>query len=149
MHKVAQQRGVTFLELIIIMGVFSVLVGIGIPSYQGMRRNITLKNAALELVDTLRTAQHRAVTSQDGTKHGVYVQDTEAILFGGDTYMTRTYEVHNPFPSGIQLDPVGSPPIEVNFDHLTGATSATTITIGVAGTLKVITITASGSVSVS
>ncbi|OGY46173.1 MAG: hypothetical protein A3J62_03580 [Candidatus Buchananbacteria bacterium RIFCSPHIGHO2_02_FULL_38_8] len=138
--------GFTLLEVLVVMTIVFVLFGIGLPLYNSVRENIALKNYSYEIVNALRLAQNRAITSQDGTNHGVYFYNKDYVLFGNQwsspTY-TKPYHINN----GIQItNGVGS---EIIFNRLDGTTNDQLIVITASnGNQRTIKIESTGSISI-
>lgn len=135
------QRGVTFLELIVVMGVFSLLVGISVTVYQGMRKNVVLQNTALEVVDALRTAQTLARTSQDNRNHTVQLETDKYGLYYNSAYVRQqAYGLGVSSAGGVQA---------ITFTRLTGETTSpeTVVLDGPGGRTKTITIAVNGAIT--
>lgn len=58
----AAMRGFTLAELMIVVAVFAVLVGAGLPSYNQFVRNQRVKNASFDVFSSLVLARSEAIT---------------------------------------------------------------------------------------
>lgn len=62
-QDVRSDRGFTLLELLVVIGIISLLMGLGVAGYMGLRRNLEGEGALSGLESTLRTARHTALFS--------------------------------------------------------------------------------------
>lgn len=121
------------MEIIIVISIFGLLVTLSLPTYNSIKDNIALKNDGNELVNTLRLAQGKSINSFDGARHGVYLNNSEYILYSGD-WPTPLSQVKFAFKNGVEvLSGVGT---AIAFDRLTGEAVAATIVIGTSDEAK-------------
>jgi len=59
-----EQKGFTFLELLIIVGIIIILVGITIPAFKDFKPDLQLSGVVRELATDIRYAQQLTVTEQ-------------------------------------------------------------------------------------
>ncbi len=134
------------IELIVVIGIFTSLLFISIPSYLTIRENVALKNESFEITSALRKAQNDAIVSKSGKKHGV--------RFAADGMSFSVFEESGPtivehrFVKGIKIyEGAGT---EVVFNRLTGQTASATITVGLSsGKQKDIMIDETGKILVN
>ena len=61
--KPMNKKGVTLVELIVVMVIIGVLAGVFAPNIAGWLPNLRLRSAARDIVSTMRTAQMKAVST--------------------------------------------------------------------------------------
>lgn len=117
-------KGFTSIELMAVIGIITILAAIGIPSYQTVRKNIVLNNYANEIVSTLRTAQNRSLSAQDGTAHGIFFEAGQYTIYGDD-WSTPTYKNSFSLNNGIEI--LQGVNAHVVFDRLLGTTNSNVV----------------------
>ncbi len=136
-YEVATKRGVTLLELVIVMAILGVLTATVVPSFLSFRRNSILNTETLQIVTLINKARLSSMSSKGDQQYGIHFEATKVVLFQGITYSeaASTNEVHV-FNAALRLSPItvnggGSSTV---FQKITGATyqNATT-TLGVIG----------------
>ena len=55
--------GVTFIELLVVMAIIAILTAIALPMYSHWRDNLEFRQAARDVVSTLREAKNRAIST--------------------------------------------------------------------------------------
>ena len=145
--RIQYRRGFTLLELLVVIGSMAVLAAIGIPTFQVMRKNVMLSSQAQEIVSTLRVAQTRSITSQDGTPHGVYF-DTNSYALYGDDWAAPAYSKTTDLQNGVEI--LQGSGTELTFGRLTGnASSSLTVVVGYdGGKQKTITVEPVGKITI-
>lgn len=87
------RMGITLLELIVVVAVFSLLFAIGIPSLHFFQRESSLLDAAEEIKNVLLSAQSKATASEAAQPHGVFFNGSstpqEYTLFRGSSFASR------------------------------------------------------------
>lgn len=141
------QRGFTFVEVLLSIGMLAVIAGISVPVFQSFQVRNDLDDIAISVVQTLRRAQVLSQAVDGDTTWGVRVESGLVALFKGATYATRdtgfdeTFDIPGSLvPSGLQ---------EVVFGKLTGVPQgAGSITLtSNANETRIITINAKGTLS--
>lgn len=141
----AHRKGFTAIELMTVIAVTAVLATLGFFSYSTIQKNIVLSNSAQELLTTLRVAQSRSVSSQDGITWGVHFDSASYILYGG-AWPTPTSTTSYILPGGLTVTQGAG--TEAVFAHLTGASATGNIRVGFAGGAeKTIYINANGQIT--
>lgn len=85
------RRGVTFVEIIVVIGILLTLIGIAAVSFVPTRGNISLDTAISELVAELKSQQIKSMTGDTegrGTNdnYGIYYEQSRYTLFHGSSY---------------------------------------------------------------
>ena len=119
--------GFTILELVIVIGIFSVLVLIATPSLFNFYSRANASSEQSSVVSYLRLAQSWSLSNRDNNNHGIKISEEEYTLFTGasyalrDTSLDETYDI----PEEITL----SGATEIVFDRKSGRTTQSTINI--------------------
>lgn len=78
------KRGFVFIELIVVLGILSVLISIAVVSISNSRRRATLTASVDTLVSDIKSQQTKAMTGL--SDEGVRFETTHYVLFDGATY---------------------------------------------------------------
>ncbi|MDF1822497.1 MAG: GspH/FimT family pseudopilin [Alcanivoracaceae bacterium] len=57
-----RQRGFSFIELMLTVAIFAIIVSIGLPAFNDATANSNLRSATMDMVTTINTARAQAVT---------------------------------------------------------------------------------------
>ena len=120
------QSGVTFAELLIVLGILVILIAITFPVFRIFQRESDLGNSSEKIINILRVAKNKTLASEEASQYGVHFEADKYVLFKGASYnpLAPENEIHN-LPSSIEIYEInlaggGS---EVVFNRLTGATN--------------------------
>lgn len=119
-------KGVTFIELLIIIGILVILAAISIPAFRYFQKESDLDNSTEEIINTLRLAQSKTLGSEGASQYGVYFDDLtdpdQYTLFMGSSYnsLVDEIEIHKITKAVeiYEIDLQGGQ--ETVFDRLTG-----------------------------
>ena len=146
--------GFTLIELVLTLGILSILAGIGIFSYANSYRVNLLNNSAEELAFLARLAQQESISQKGNNAWGIRFDNTDsgspfAAVFSG-TYAPANVKEYYSFPTQLQLSsPSAGNSVTVTFAKLTGLPdAATSIVFGARGPslTKTLTINEAGGV---
>jgi len=116
------------IELMISLSVISTLIVLGVPAYGSIKSNVILKNEVYGLVNNIREAQNLAQISQDGEKHGVFIESDKYTLYSGESFASAEEKQSFDFVNSIVVyDGIGR---DISFERLSGTTASTSIRIG-------------------
>ncbi len=117
------------IELLVVTGIILILSVIATVTFRTFQKEAKLDNAAGAVVNILRIAQNKTLTSEGDSRYGVYFDTSLSphryILFKGNTYASReiAFDKIYSLPSTVEIFqinlPVGS---EIVFNRLTGTT---------------------------
>ena len=134
--KLSLNRGFTLMELLVVMGITVILGGVGTASYFNYQSVQVIEGAASELSGTLRDAHQRAISQDNSSAWGVYINTIDGEndyyeIFYGDSRVSGTVMSRTDLPTGLQfLVPSQGSNKEILFAKSTGFTSIDhTITI--------------------
>jgi prepilin-type N-terminal cleavage/methylation domain-containing protein len=137
-------KGFSLVELLTVVGVIGFLLTIGIFSFRVIENRVALGTATEEVLNALRVAQERSLSSQDGIQHGVHFDATQYVLFGG-SWAAPTYQKVYTLPNRVQISQgVGT---ELVFERLNGKTTVAEIRVAIGGSEKAISVSNSGRIS--
>jgi Tfp pilus assembly protein FimT len=137
-------RGITIIELVVTMGVFAILIGVGMPVTIDFVRNYYLKSERDSLVTLLEWARDQSLVNNSQNNHGVKINSTDFTGFIGSSYPTRTQSQDIIYPRSSVLTVSGQ--TEVVFEALSGRGSPapTSITISNGQQQYVVTVNQEG-----
>ena len=121
-YNIRKNNGFSVIELILVMGILTLLLSISIPpgiTFYKTREFNVHKNG---IVQSLRRAQLKAMSIEDDSPFGIYVSSgRQYVLFKGDSYATRdsSYDEIFDLPNNFQVLGVS----EFVFSKLSGTTS--------------------------
>ncbi len=125
---IKNKAGFTLVEVLIVVAILSVLFTIVIFDFVSFRKTSNLDNSVQEFVSILRLAQNKAVSSENYSKHGVYINTTispnQYILFKGDNYLSEpsSYKIYS-LQNNTEFYEISlGGGNEIVFDKLTGVT---------------------------
>lgn len=126
-------RGVSMIEIMVVIGIISLIAVLGLPAMQnfGIRQDVPV--AARDMLHALRRAQIRSVLSEAGSNVGVRVTagtSTTLVIFQGSSYDTRNVEVDESYqlPATVGLSYTfagGASPTDIIFSRQRGKPSDT------------------------
>ena len=150
------RRGITALEVLLVMAVLGILVSIMLPQFSKIKENQVLKNTIGETTSALHDAQSKTLASVDSSSYGVHFQSDKIIIFKGTVFSVddpnnKTINIISPANiSNVTLNGVSGASGDVYFNRLSGTPNKTgTITVSISSLSKIITISATGAVSVN
>lgn len=112
------REGFTFIELVIVLGIFAILFAVGLPIGFDAYRNYLLNSETTNLVSFLRRAQSSAFSNVNGSAHGIYMSSDKFIIFEGASYVARNASRDQEFYRTTSVDISG--PAEIVFSSLSG-----------------------------
>ncbi len=149
-------KGNTFLEVIIVIGIIVAISFVVLPSLSNFRDQQSLKNTTEDIVSILNLARANTLSSLNSNYYSVHLESDKVTYFVGGTYTSglSTNKVIN-FDTNVTLPSaninLNASSTDVTFDRLTGNTSDYgTITIQLtkdSSKQKVITVSKTGLVS--
>lgn len=125
--KISKNKGISFLEIIIIIAVISIITAIVIPNLSSFRNQREIVNVKEDIISLLNEARNSTISSKNSTNYGVHIQTDRAILFPGDVFVDNVGNkqidfhpsVNVPTTGGVNLSGGGD---DVVFERLTGNT---------------------------
>lgn len=119
--------GFTLIEIVVVIGLMSILAAIGFLRFGLLRDNADITTATQHMIATLQLARNQTLASLDDTVYGIHFESDRYILFKGSTYDSAASDNEvKEIGSGLEIYDIdvggGS---EVIFNRLDGSTSTT------------------------
>lgn len=113
-----KNNGYTFIEIIVVVGIFSIMIGLATISLLGSQRSANLTQVVDVLVSDVRSQQTKAMTGESvfgivPAGYGIYLEADKYTLFSGVAYIPS-----DPANSTVLL----SVPIRISSIGFTGST---------------------------
>lgn len=150
------KKGMTIVEVLIVIVVLGAIFLIVAPQFSKIRENQVIKSGVEDLVSSLDQAHGDTLSSLNSSEYGVHFQSDKVIIFKGKIFSSEapdnktTYIVSPASITNVTFNGVSSTSGDVYFSRLSGAPSVTgTITISTDSYSKIITISATGVASVN
>ena len=150
------QKGITVIEMLIVVSVIGILVLITLPRFSKIKENQVLKNTLGDVTSVLHRAQTQSLASVDSSEYVVRFQSDQVIIFKGKIFSAEAPDnkitnISSPSSiSNVTLGGISSSTGELYFERLSGIPSKIgTITISTPSASKIITISATGAVSLN
>lgn len=124
------RKAFTLLELLIVVGITTILAGVGISSYINQQRAKLLDTTAQEIVGYLRYAQQKSMAQEGGNQWGIHFENPASgndfyALYTGTSYTSP--EETRYLPKQIEYEiPAAGNTINVSFNKLTGTNATST-----------------------
>ncbi len=152
--SVPRSQGLTIIEVLVALGILTLLAGVVLGVFPAYRRSVNLNTAVETGTVLLAKARTRTLASVGATRHGVHFETSRMVLFRGATYnaLDPANEVAD-LPNGVEIFSItlNGGGVDVVFDRLTGGTNSFgTVTLRSSADpekTKVLTILKTGSVS--
>ncbi|MDD5720884.1 MAG: type II secretion system protein [Candidatus Pacebacteria bacterium] len=146
------KKGITIIELLVVLAVLGIIFSVVIPQFSKMRENQVLKSGVSDTLSSIDKARGETLASLNSSSYGVHFQSDKVIIFKGTDFSTRdttkdeTISIATP---AIISSGTLTLPVDIYFNRLSGSPSKTgTITISTPVYSKIITISATGVASV-
>ncbi|MFZ3015605.1 MAG: prepilin-type N-terminal cleavage/methylation domain-containing protein [Minisyncoccia bacterium] len=153
MHKIFNQKGITIVEILIVIAIIGIISVIVFPQFSKTKENQVFKNAVGDILSSLNKTHSQTLASLDSSEYGIHFQSDKIIIFKGTVYsgIDPNNEIVNIISpaniSNINLSGGGS---EIYFNRLSGIPNKTgDITVSVPSVSKIITISATGAFGVN
>ena len=154
--KNKKTSGFTFLEIIIVITIVSIILAVAIPQLSKVKNVQILKSSSEDIISVLNKARSETMASLNSQEYGVRFEINKIIIFTGTSYVpdAASNEIINiSSPATISSISLTGGVSEVYFNRLTGTASNTgNIVVSIASNpnlTKTISISATGGVSIN
>lgn len=121
-------KGISLIEVLIVISIISIIVAIAIPSFSSFKNNQILKNTTEDIISLLSEARNNTISSKNSMNYGVHFEEHRIVLFPGITYTESSSNkeivfediITIPSQDGIALYGGGD---DIIFNRITGDTS--------------------------
>ncbi len=155
LHSGVSGRGITVIELLVVLAVLGIIIAVVIPQFSKTRENQVLKSGVQDVLSSINKARSQTLSSLNSSSYGVHFQSDEVIIFKGTSFSdndpnNENISITSPASiSNVILNLISAIPGEIYFNRLSGSPSKTgTVTISTTNYSKIITISATGAASV-
>ena len=121
------RQGFTLVEVLIVLGLFGVLFGIGLPISLDSYRSYILTSETKNLLSVMRRARSLAVANDHEISHGVSLENDRFVLFQGLSFAGRDPAFDENYPKSPSVTITGFG--EIVFSQISGLPNATTTII--------------------
>lgn len=127
MLNLKQKQGFTLLEILLVVGLFAFLATVSLPVFTGLIERANLSSTLDLTQEALMRAQKYAQTQKNNSKWGVFIQEGQIVIFGGDAYNTRATALDEiiVIPTSITLTSTSDN--QVVFEQISGQLSSTSV----------------------
>lgn len=150
------KKGITVLEILIVLAILAGMFAIVIPQFSKIRENQVLKNAVGEVISSLNKAQSQTLASLNSSSYGVHFQSDKIIIFKGTVFSVgdinnQTINITTPASiSNVTLALASGSSGDLYFNRLSGTPNKTgTVTVSTSSFSKIITISVTGMASIN
>lgn len=150
------KKGLTIIEVAVILAIVGILISIALPQFSKLRENQLLKSATNDVLSALSKVRSKTLASVNSSEYGVHFQADQVIIFKGKVFVLGAPDneiilIQNPVRiSNVTLGGVSGPSGDMYFNRLYNVPSAAgTITISSSSVSKIITISATGNISLN
>lgn len=150
------QKGITVTEILIIVATISILTVVVVPQFSKIKENQVFKNGIENILSSVNKARTLTLSSLDSSEYGIHFQHDKIFIFKGKIFTVN--DINNEIIlitepasiSNVTLSGVSGTSGDLYFNRLSGSPSTTgTVTISTPSYSKIITIYATGLVSVN
>jgi len=150
------QKGISFLEIIIVVAIIGILSAIVMPQFSKIKNAQIIKSASEDVLSVLNKARSQTLASLNSQQYGVHFETNRVIIFIGTVYdaNSASNEIINiSLPATISNISLTSGATEIYFNRLNGTPSKTgTITISIpsdSSYTKIVTVSGAGGASLN
>ena len=102
-------KSFTLIEVLIIVGILTLLAALSVPAFRFSQQESDLNNSVEEIINILRLAQNKTLSSEGASQWGVYFENTtiphQYILFKGSNYALRdgSFDEIHKIPKNVEI----------------------------------------------
>src|SRR3989344_9234934 len=80
------KRGITAIEILVVIAVLGIIFAIALPQFSKMRENQVVKTAVSDTLSSINKARSQTLSSLNSSSYGVHFQSDRVIIFTGQSY---------------------------------------------------------------
>lgn len=126
--SVKYNRGFTLIELMIVLAIFTIMIGIVLQQGRSMNATVELENASRNIDLKIKTAKARSVGALDDTNYGVHFEASKVVIFDGAGIYAdgAASNIELILPASVEIYSIslagGGTGSDIFFERLTGNT---------------------------
>lgn len=97
------KKGFTLLEIIVAVGIISLIGAASMVSFLNSRRTRDLGTSGQNVLSILRLAQSKTIAGEDASNWGVHLDSSQFVLFRGATYAGATKTEPHALPDTLEI----------------------------------------------
>ncbi|MEK7194328.1 MAG: type II secretion system protein [Patescibacteria group bacterium] len=147
-------KGLTLIEVLIVIAVALILLAFIVVPFKRMNDTQALSKETQNVISIINQARSQTLSSKGGIVHGVHLESSQVVLFGGPTYVpSDPNNASIPLHALVSISNINlsGGAIDIVFNRLTGTTAVSgTITLSLIASStqsKLITVTSTGIVN--
>jgi len=82
-----EQKGFTFVEIIVVIGIFLLILTLTFQSFRQFNTHQTLDRNIMLVASVLNEARSLTLASKNASQYGVHFENSQVVLFSGATYV--------------------------------------------------------------
>src|SRR3989344_1027883 len=90
MMKNFYQKGITIIELLIVIVVIGIMALIVLPQFSYIKENQVLKNGVSDILSSIDKARGQTLSSLNSSEYGVHFESDKVIIFKGTVTLSTT-----------------------------------------------------------
>jgi Tfp pilus assembly protein FimT len=148
------KKGISVAEILIVIAVLVMIFSIVLPQFSEVREKQVLKSAVENILSSLNKAQTQTLASMDSSSYGVNFESDKITIFKGTIFSegeagNEVMSITSPANiSNVTLGGVSASSGDMYFNRISGSPNKSgTISIATPNFTKIITISATGSIS--
>lgn len=118
----SKTSGISLIEIIMVVGITTLLVAIGVPVGLNFYLDYQLDSEAGLLSSLLKRSRNLSLINYNGAGHGLYLESEEFVVYQGSSYVTRNQAEDETYPRNTVISISGE--TESIFAALSGANAA-------------------------
>jgi Tfp pilus assembly protein FimT len=104
MKKLPKNKGMSAVELLVVVGVLIIISTIVFPKLSKFHKQQALDNTAEDVVSLLNEARNNTISSKNSTTYGIHFMTDRAILFDGASYVESPNNKSIIFDEYVSID---------------------------------------------
>lgn len=147
------QKGISIIEVTIVLAIIGVLTLVVVPQFYKIRENQVVKSAVEEVLSALGKARSQTLASLNSSEYGIHFQPDRVIIFRGRVFSSSALDneiIILTTPATISNISLTGEISDIYFNRLSGMPSVFgSVTVSSANYSKVLNISATGNISLN
>src|SRR3990167_10592241 len=122
--SILSRRGVTIIELLVVLAVLGIIISVVIPQFSKTRENQVLKSGVQNILSAIDKARSQTLASLNSSQYGVRFEADKIIIFTGASFISgapenETIDITTPASiTNVTLNSVSGTSGEMYFNRL-------------------------------